>query len=321
MPDDGPLELLQLDADLLDLMLATLPPRSLTSVAKVCTDLRRVVGTRLASVSRLCQQPPVWASSVELGEGKMLHLSGRNMGSHGAELLAEALARVEMPLSELNLNQCSLGDAGMQAVFGPKTAGRTASLEFLYLHDNRIGAAGTCALASAAAGGSLPKLQVLNLSENPLGSDGAAALADAISRGSFARLVNLGLTGCGCGDEGARALGPALCADGAMAKLEWLLLGGNRIGDAGARAFAAALGASPGAMPAVEWLCLNDNKIGGVGGAALARAIVNGALPACTRRSCIGLKNNLSPCESVVAEALAIASTDRDLASKACIHS
>lgn len=164
---------------------------------------------------------------------------------------------------------------GMKDMFDSIASGSMASLQWLYLSNNKIKDAGMSALAGAIASGSLGSLQWLFLNSNQIGDAGMAEFSRAISSGSLASLVCLDLDDNRIGDAGMTDLSRAI-SSGSLAALEKLYLSMNKIGDAGMAVFAGAI--SSGSLKALTTLRLSSNNIGDAGMAELSRAIASGSL-------------------------------------------
>lgn len=206
----------------------------------------------------------VLAEALQTSGTRHLNLENNDIGDEGGEALGASL-KTNDSLHKLFLQANTIGDSGAQALAdGLK---RNSSLQCLVLEQNSIGARGGEALAESLE--SNDTLLQLTLRGNSIGSRGAQAIGQSLAWNCC--LLVLDLHGCGVGDSGAEAVARGLWDNRSFfgCKLSTLFLGRNGIGDHGAKALAESLG----------WKCdlrelyLQANSIGDRGAEAVARSL------------------------------------------------
>lgn len=144
-------------------------------------------------------------AAVRSGERTTLRLHGEpGLGLGGAAALAAALTAPTCCLTALELDVCTVGDAGATALAA--TLATNQSLERLSLRQCGISDAGAVALGVALSSNEV--LSALLLCDNAVTDDGAAGLAAGIL--TSATLQHLSLAGNGLSDVGASLLASAL---------------------------------------------------------------------------------------------------------------
>ena len=160
-------------------------------------------------------------------------------GPYGSDPSGMILAKMRW----IALNDCLIGNAGIQRFARAVSSGAFALLEQICLVGNRIGDAGVGALMDAAVEDSvLSSLAHLNVGGNEITDVGVARVAEALSQGALPKLLHLSFANnSAIGDEAAVALANVAFDKGCKARLKYLGLGGNRVGDVGAAALASAM--------------------------------------------------------------------------------
>ena len=219
----------------------------------------------------------------ELSHVHELLLSSNHIGDNGLITLLEEIRPPVMLLANVRwvtLNDCLIGDPGLECFARAVSNGAFAHLEQICLAFNRFGDAGLSALMDAAVEyGALSKLAHLNVGSNEITDLGCSHFAQALRRGALPKLVHLSFGLNQLGDDGIVALAEATGDKGCRARLHYLGLGGNRIGNVGARALAEAMRCSTG-LSCLWGLWIADNeRITDPGAAALASGFqINGML-------------------------------------------
>eukprot|EP00964_Phaeocystis_antarctica_P085168 scaffold53745_cov66-Phaeocystis_antarctica.AAC.1 len=215
-------------------------------------------------------------SCKELREAKQVYWLAKGLTAADLALLG-TLSSVLPALEKLYLIEptgAAVPDGMRQLAVG-LGAGALPAVTELQLIDVHVGDAGASALAAALGRGALPRLKFLTLYKAAIGDAGLVALAPALRR--LPALEGLGLAGNPFGDEGLAALvappsaGAPPPPTGVLTKLKTLLLDYTQIADAGCATLAAAL--DSGALPALKELYLL-----GIPASAAAQATVDEAL-------------------------------------------
>lgn len=148
---------------------------------------------------------------------EQLLLNDNPIGDLGASALAAALA--ECPLSQLELQNCRLGDAGLVEIAGALSSVTPDPEPLRQGHPDPRG---------------VRRLRRLCLGVNPLGDAGVAALAAFLPLPNAMSLEVLQLGDTAVGDAGAAAIAHALEVGGAMPRGCQLWLASTRISQGGA---------------------------------------------------------------------------------------
>lgn len=185
-------------------LLAIEPLRHVTLNGLSDTDLERllednVIG-RLAGLRII---PPLGdgvlaklAASAQLRSLRRLNLTWCPIGNQGLELLSRG---GNLEVASLTLNDCDIGDAGVEALAGSESM---RYVKQLFLSRNHIGNAGAAALALSPH---IHDMVVISIGGNPsLGDWGGRAFAD---RELAAKLRRLEMVQTELGDDTASALG------------------------------------------------------------------------------------------------------------------
>ncbi len=179
------------------------------------------------------------------------------LGSKGVAAICRALSD-SRSISKLVLDGNTFGDLGARAL-GETLLSQTKSLSELNIMDNGISEAGAADLAKALSHNR--SLKLLNLSYNCINGAGGSALLDAIPADH--PLAELCVSNCDLGDQGAEALARFVQRSGSLRKIDaWdndirlrgaqalseamersssveiLWLGGNQVGTEGAKCIA-----------------------------------------------------------------------------------
>lgn len=185
-----------------------------------------------------------------------LDLSGNPIGGTGLQTLVDMALPFARALRELSLNNCFIGNDGVQTTFKSYQKGGDGAGSVVPTDTGGAGVdeadpvrgdggerrrsrrrrkqtldSDSEAQGKKVASSPLSRLEVLRLNQNSIGSSGMAALAQACLHVGPLPLRTLWLGDNHIGDAGLRALAEALTA-GALPKLEVLLLFSNQLSDA-----------------------------------------------------------------------------------------
>ena len=222
---------------------------------------------------------------------KSLILEGNQLKDAGAIALASGLNL--HPMEELDLQHCSIGDAGALALAGALLKGAVkGTLKSLNLSGNWIGDTGAKALSPIYR-----NLRVMCLKRNRIGNKGAAELAKAI--------CDLSQIACNL-SQFACNLSLAICDLSQIAcnlsQIAIVELGGNKIGAEGAEALAKAIISTCCCTSRLTILDLNQNLLCDEGAAHIAKALA-------VNKSITSLDLSINRIENKGAESLALALT------------
>ena len=177
-------------------------------------------------------------------------------------------------LKVLSLNNCSIGDEGMEILANTILNHSCKHLTSLDLSNNGIGSNGIMILAKALKDGkqNVPNLNEICLADNSIGEEGVIALAKSLSSQGVeeenskgnATLSKLDLTNTNCGIDGALAL--MQCTS-----LSSLRLFNNNLGSTGIEALSTQL---VGGHAYIEHLDIGGNRGNGDSVAKLLKAIM-----------------------------------------------
>lgn len=174
----------------------------------------------------------------------------------------------------LALNDCRIGDTGVERIARAVCNGAFFALEQICLVSNCIGDAGLGAIADAAVEhGAFVQLAHLNVGSNEITDLGVMHLSGALRCGALPALIHLSFGLNQLGNASVVALTSATADPGCLARLEYLGLGANRVGDEGARALSSAMVNSAG-LSQLHGLWLAENaEITDAGAIALASGL------------------------------------------------
>ncbi|XP_062372053.1 NACHT, LRR and PYD domains-containing protein 12-like [Sardina pilchardus] len=188
---------------------------------------------------------------------KNLDLNDNSIGDNGVQELCNGLGNPNCALETLSLDNCSIKEEGFRALasalrFNP------SHMRDLQLSGNKAGDSGVKHLSSLLENPNC-KLEKLHLYDCSIGEEGFRALASAL-RSNSSHMIELQLSGNEAGDSGVKHLSSLL--EDPNCKLEKLHLGNCSIGEEGFKALASALRSNPSHMRDLQ---LSGNEAGDSG--------------------------------------------------------
>jgi Ran GTPase-activating protein (RanGAP) involved in mRNA processing and transport len=229
----------------------------LVNTRMVHLDLRDN-GITAVGMQHLCQalaaNPQSQLMVLDVSQNPMGHAAV----PHLVDLLRGTQGNSPLPLRELRLRGCKIGDRAAESLFSALTDSN--SILALDVSDNCFGTVTAPHIARLISSNIV--LRSLDISWNELRDAGCETVFHALRANGALQGVQLAWNGCG--DTAAAVLGDVLAKSDSLMVLD---VGHNRIGEAGAARLAAGL--SAGGAAALKVLMVNDNPLGDGGCAML----------------------------------------------------